>query len=64
MYIYPRPYIRGQNKKVYRIDEKGNILEEFDKPQDANKKYGLHHTKEICDGKRKSEKGFYWRWGD
>ena len=62
----PKLKSRGRKQRVAKLDEFGNILEEFDSIEDAVIKYGIQSTKisSVCRGERKTTGGFRWKYLD
>ena len=51
-------------RAVVQMDKEGNILQEFESTFAAGQQIHDEHIKQVCDGKRKSSKGFVYRYKD
>jgi group I intron endonuclease len=59
-----KPISKGRKQRVAKLDEFGNILEEFDSIENAAGKLGLCSAKisAVCRGERKTTGGFRWKY--
>lgn len=61
-----KPELKGRKQRVAKLDDLGNILEEFDSITDAASKTKLQSTKisMVCRGERITTGGFKWKYLD
>ena len=62
----PKEVSKGRKQRIAKVDENGNILEEFESITVASKKYGINgsHIASVCRHERKSAGGFKWKYMD
>lgn len=62
----PKEVSKGRKQRIAKLDENGNILEEFESITAASKKYGINgsHIASVCRHERKSAGGFKWTYMD
>jgi len=54
---------RKQTKKVLQYDKKGNFIKEWDSMRELKKEgFSQPHICSVCLGKRKSHKGYIWKY--
>ena len=58
--IYNNRYSTAVKVGQYTLD--GNLIKVFDAIIDACKEVNAYHISEVCRGKRKSCKGFIWKY--
>ena len=51
-----------KRKRVIQYDKEGNQIAIFSSTAEASTQLGFHHIKEICDGKRKTEHGYVFKY--
>lgn len=51
------------SKAVQALDKNGNVVMEFPSTMEAGRQgFSSSHITECCNGKRKTHKGYIWRW--
>lgn len=62
----PKPLLKGRKQRVAKLDEYGNILEEFVSIEDAASKTGANTQviSAVCRGTKKHAGGFRWKYLD
>jgi len=59
-YLQQKP----KGRPIVQMDKDGNILQEFESTYAAGRQIHDEHIKQVCDGKRKSSKGYIYRYKD
>jgi group I intron endonuclease len=62
----PKPFLKGRKQRVAKLDEYGNILEEFVSIEDAASKTSANAQiiSAVCRGTKKHAGGFRWKYLD
>lgn len=51
-----------RSKPVLQFDKHGNFISEYFGLNEAQRITGARHISECCNGYRKTDKGFIWKW--